>query len=1072
MQQLFPLPSTRMLTDVVRASACHVRRGIAILAVCLPGSLLFAQARPAPPAAAQPTATTFAPTAFAGLSYRNIGPNRGGRSIGASGSVQRPKEYYFGATGGGLWKTDDGGLTWRPVTDGQIRSSSVGAVAVAPSHPDTVYIGMGETELRGNIMQGDGVYRSVDAGKTWTHMGLAETQAIARVRVDPTNAATVYVAAFGHPYAKHAARGVYRSLDAGKTWQLVLSRGDSVGAIDLSIDQKNPKVLYAAFWQAYRRPWKLSSGGPMSGIFKSVDGGDSWVDITRNPGLPRGIIGKIGVSVSPVDGNRVYAIIEHDSGGVFVSDDAGATWTRTNDERKLRQRAFYYSRLNADPRVKDRVYVLNVGFWRSDDGGKTFPTQIRGTHGDFHDLWIAPDNNNRFISANDGGGAVTENGGATFTDQRFPTAQSYRVETTVDFPYHVCGAQQDNSTFCLPSNPNANNIFTAGQGPFGEWLYDVGGGESGYIAPHPTNPNIFYAGSQGALLTRYDRSTGILRDVQVYPRFFSGEPAGSLPERWQWTYPIVFSPHDPNILYTSSQHLWRTTNEGQSWERISPDLTIAADSTIGDSGGPITKDQNGPEFYATIFTIAPSKREPQTIWTGSDDGLVHITRDGGATWQNVTPTNLPKQSRISLIDASAHDAGKAYVAVKRYQNDDRAPHIFKTTDYGKTWAKIVDGIRSDAYVHVVREDPWRKGLLFAGTEHGVFVSFDDGIKWQELNLNLPDVQVPDLKILEHDLVIATHGRSMWILDDITAIRELTADVAKAGVQLFTPRDAIRRINDAAFSYHLNRQADSVVIDILDGSGSLVRRFVSRAADSASARAGTPEQQREPRGPTRTLGLNRFSWDLRYPGASVFPGMILWSARPQNGPLAPPGEYRVRITANGETKTAPFRITKHPNLTEFTDDDLREQFRVAMQIRDKVSAANEAVIQIRDLKSQIGDRTTRADDRALTTEGSRLTRSLGTVEEALYQVRNQSNQDPLNFPIKLNNKLAALQRSLETGDMRPTAGVLKVLEELSAELAVQLNSLDRIIQTDLAAFNRRLEARRLAPVVARQRTPAI
>lgn len=1064
------------MMDVAWAAARLPRRGVAILATLLPSSLLFGQARPDPARQppAQPVATTFPATAFAGLSYRNVGPNRGGRSIGASGSVQRSKEYYFGATGGGLWKTVDGGLTWRPVTDGQIRSSSVGAVAVAPSHPDTVYIGMGETELRGNIMQGDGVYRSVDAGKTWTHMGLAETQAISRVRVHPTDAATVYVAAFGHPYAKHSARGIYRSLDAGKTWQLVLSRGDSVGAIDLSIDQKNPKVIYAAFWQAYRRPWKLSSGGPMSGIFKSVDGGDTWVDITRNPGLPRGIIGKIGISVSPVDGSRVYAIVEHDSGGVFVSDDAGATWKRTNDERKLRQRAFYYSRLYADPKVKDRVYVLNVGFWRSDDGGKTFPTQIRGTHGDFHDLWIAPDDNNRFISANDGGGAVTENGGATFTDQRFPTAQSYRVETTRDFPYHVCGAQQDNSTFCLPSNPSANNIFTAGQGPFGEWLYDVGGGESGYIAPHPTNANIFYAGSQGALLTRYDRSTGILRDVQVYPRFFSGEPAGSLPERWQWTYPIVFSPHDPTVLYTSSQHLWRTTNEGQSWERISPDLTIAADSTIGDSGGPITKDQNGPEFYATIFTIAPSKREAETIWTGSDDGLVHITRDGGKSWQNVTPAGLPKQSRISLIDASSHEAGKAYVAVKRYQNDDRTPHIWKTTDYGTTWTKIVDGIRSDAYVHAVREDPWRKGLLFAGTEHGVFVSFDDGQKWQELVLNLPDVQVPDLKVLEHDLVIATHGRSMWVLDDITPIRELTADVAKAGVHLFTPREAVRRIKDAAFSYHLNRRADSVVVDILDGTGGLVRHFVSRSSDSATtASAAEPQDPRPrgPEGPSRTLGLNRFSWDLRYPGATVFPGMILWSARPQNGPLAPPGEYQVRISANGETKTAPFRVTRHPALTEFTDDDLREQFRVAMQIRDKVSAANEAVMQIRDLKAQIGDRTTKAADRGLTTDGNRLNASLGSVEEALYQVRNRSNQDPLNFPIRLNNKLAALQRSLETGDMRPSAGVLKVLEELSAELAGQLNRLDRLLETDLVAFNKKLEARRIAPAESKPRKTA-
>ncbi|MGQ0650256.1 MAG: WD40/YVTN/BNR-like repeat-containing protein [Gemmatimonadaceae bacterium] len=1040
-----------------------------VLALVLAPVLAQAQARP-PAQPAAPAPTVFPPSAFGGLGYRTIGPNRGGRSIAAAGSRQRPNEYYFGATGGGLWKTVDGGLNWRPVTDGQIRSSSVGAVAVAATHPDTVYIGMGETQLRGNIMQGDGVYRSIDAGRTWTHQGLAETQAIARVRVHPANGAAVYVAAFGHPYAKNKDRGIYRSMDAGKTWQLILYRGDSVGAVDLSIDQKNPQVVFAAFWQAYRRPWKLSSGGPGSGLFKSVDGGDSWVEITRNPGMPKGLMGKIGVAVSPVDGNRVYALVESDSGGVFVSDDAGATWRRSNDERKLRQRAFYFSRIYADPQVKDRVYVLNVEFWRSDDGGKTFPTSIRGTHADFHDLWIAPDNNNRFISANDGGGAVTENAGQSFSDQRYPTAQPYRVVTTKDVPYHVCGAQQDNSTFCLPGNPNEGGIFNAGQGAFGDWLYDVGGGESGYIAPHPVNPNLFYAGSQEALLTRYDRSTGILRDVQAYPRFFSGESAGSLPERWQWTFPIVFSPIDPNTVYTSSQHLWRTTNEGQSWERISPDLTLHADSTIGDSGGPITKDQNGPEFYATIFTIAPSKFEKETIWTGSDDGLVHITRDGGKSWQNVTPPDLPKLSRISLIDASPHDSGKAYVSVKRYQSGDRAPHIWKTTDYGKTWTKIASGIKSDAYVHVVREDPRRKGLLFAGTEHSVYVSFDDGARWQPLSLNLPDVQVPDLQIEQNDLVIATHGRSMWILDDIDPLRQLNADVLKANVHVFRPRNAVRRLNDAVVFYHLSKQADSAVVEILDPNGALVRRFVSSPGDTATtSRPAVMGETLGPGGgnspPTRRLGLNRFAWDLRYPGAIMFPGMILRSARPEVGPWAPPGDYQIRVTANGETKTERLTIVKHPKLTEYSDDDLREQFRVALQIRDKVSAANAAVIQIRRLTTQVDDRMTRAGDRVITTEGQRLKGLLGTVEEALYQVRNRSPRDALNYPVKLNNKLAALQRSLETGDMRPSAGVMQVLTELSGELDAQLQKLDALIANDLAALNRRLEAKKVEAVQA-------
>lgn len=1042
------------------------------LVLAAPRSLPGQQQQQRPPATPQqqPATSGFPATAFAGLQYRNIGPNRGGRSIASAGSAKRPKEYFFGAVGGGLWKTVDGGMTWRPVTDGQLKSSSVSAVAVSESNPDIVFIGMGETELRGNIMQGDGIYKSTDGGKTWTPSGLETTQAIARVRVHPTNPDIVFAAVFGHPSGKNAERGVYRSRDGAKTWSRMLYRGDSVGAVDLSIDPKNPNVIFAAMWEAYRKPWRMSSGGMAGGLFKSVDGGDTWIEITRNPGLPKGLIGKIGVAVSPVDGNRVYAIVENDSGGVFRSDDAGATWTRLNDERKLRQRAFYYSRIYADPLLKDRVYVLNTGLYRSDDGGKTFPTQLRGTHGDFHDLWIASDNSARMITSNDGGGAVTETSGQVWTAQRFPTAQAYHVATTKDFQYHVCGAQQDNSTFCIPSNPNVRDVFNAGQGSFGDWLYDVGGGESGYIAPHPANPNVFYAGSQGALLTRYDRSTGIMREVQVYPRFFSGESAASLPERWQWTYPIVFSPVDPNVLYTSSQHVWKSTNEGMSWERISPDLTAHVDSTLGDTGGPITHDQNGPEIFATVFTIAPSKTDANTIWTGSDDGLAYITRDGGKNWTNVTPPGIGRLSRISIIDASPHDPAKAYMAVKRYLQDDRAPYIWKTTDYGQTWKKIVKGIRTDDYVHVVREDPKRKGLLFAGAEHGVYVSFDDGENWQSLSLNLPDVQVPDLQIEENDLVIATHGRSMWILDDIGPIRQLTSEAVKAPLTVFAPRDVIRRVNDANFYFHLAKAADSVVVEVADAAGKPVRRFVGLPSDTLKKERPLTDEEMyfglltlPP--PGFRAGLNKFRWDLRYGGATVFDGMILWSAIPQWGPLAPPGEYTVRVTANGESRSQKLRIMKDPRLKEFTDADLVEQFTLAMKIRDRLSAANEGVIQTRDVKRQIGERTRQAGDKALTADGDQLSKSFSGVEEELYQVRNRSGQDPLNFPIKLNNRLATLQLFLESGDMRPTAGSRKVFEELSAALDVQLKRLDTLIQTDLERFNAKLRMRKLEPVKA-------
>lgn len=994
------------------------------------------------------------------LSWRNIGPLRGGRSLSSMGSPGRPNEYYFGATGGGLWKTVDGGNEWFPVTDGQISSSSIGAVAVAETNPDVVYIGGGETQLRGSITQGDGVYKTTDGGKTWRHLGLKETQAISRIRIHPTNPDIVYVSALGHPYGDNEERGVFRSTDGGNTWKKILYVSDKAGAADIVIDRTNPKVLYASTWQVYRKAWKMWGGGPDCKLFKSVDGGDSWIELTNNPGMPEGPIGKIGVAVSPANPNRVWAVVEANEGGVFRSDDGGWTWKRTNAERKLRQRAFYYSRLVADPWDENIVYGLNVNMYKSYDGGVTFDEQIRPPHGDNHDLWIDPNNPQRMISSNDGGANVSINGGKTWTEQDFCTTQFYHVTTTSDVPYHVAGAQQDNSTLAMPSDGWDH---MQARGPNHGWYYAVGGGESGYITQSPTDPDIFYAGSQGALLTRYDRSNGQVRDIQVYPRFFSGEPAESLPERWQWTFPIVFSPQDPSIMYTCSQHVWKTTDDGQSWEKISPDLTYADPETLGKTGGVITMDMNGPEIYATVFALTPSFHDVNTIWAGSDDGKIHITRDGGKSWKDITPKDLPQFSRVSIIDESKHNPGTAYVAANRYQVDDRQPYVYRTTDYGKTWTKIVNGIADGHFARAVREDHVRPGLLFLGTEHGAYVSFDSGDSWQSLQLNLPDTPIRDLVVKNDDVVLGTHGRGFWILDDINPMRQISEELAAQKAILYQPSDPIRGVYNLKVQYHLNEMPDKVTIEILDAEGNIVDTFTG----------DKPSYKRDPnlpywmRGgsstPTTAEGLNTFTWDLRYPGATAFDGMIIWSARPTSGPKAPPGKYQVRFIAEDYEQTYPFEIKMDPNLKGITVADLEEQFELAMNIRNKTTLANEAVIDIRAIKAHLHKQLSGGDHAELGASAEVLTEKLSAIEEELYQVRNQSNQDPLNFPIKLNNRLASLRRSLENGDARPTNGAYQVFEELSKELDVHLNNLKGVINNDLPKVNQLLKQSNLEEV---------
>ena len=1027
-----------------------------------------------------PQAVTLDSAFLAGYRWRNLGPDRGGRSIAASGVVGRPLEGYFGATGGGLWKTTDGGENWVPVTDFKITSASVGAVAVSETDPDLVFIGTGETAIRGNIMPGDGVYRSRDAGETWEHVGFSESHGIAKIRIHPTNPDIVYVASFGKYGAPSEERGLFRSTDGGDSWERILFRDERTGAVDLALDRNNPDVLYAALWEAFRKEYTMSSGGPGSGMFKSTDGGDTWTEITRNSGMPpEGVVGRIGLAVSSANSGRVFALFEHADGGLFRSDDGGETWELVNDERRIRQRAFYYTHVFADHHDPDVVYVQNTSLFRSTDGGATYEVINNGTHGDFHDFWISPDDPAHLIVANDGGGAVSFDTGQHWTDQEFSTAQFYHAVTTAHVPFHVCGSQQDNSTLCLPSAWNANRFGFGAAPRFGDppqsitegsmnVAYQAGGGEPGYIAPDPKDLDIYFSGTNnGRYLDRFNRRLGTSREVNPYPWFYSGEPASEMVERWQWTFPIIFSPIDPNVLYTSSNRLWKTTNGGDDWEAISGDLTRADPMTLGHSGGPITGDMNGPEVYATIFSVGPGKVDIDVIWTGSDDGLVHVTRDGGATWTNVTPPDMPDFGRVSQIDASAFEAGRAYISVRKPLLNDLSPYLWKTDDYGATWTKIVNGIRDDAYVHAVREDPNRAGLLYAGTQHGMYISYDDGANWQELNPGFPDVPVSDVIVEHNELAIGSHGRGFWVLDNLAPLRQARPGLTEEAVALFDPASAYRSANGALLSWWFREAPEEARLEILDAAGTMLRSYEpaprpdpAAEADSADAEGGasaTPPARDRWAGPAMPAeaGLNTLHWDLRTAPAATFPGMILWGVRTM-APVVPPGTYTVRLNADGEVRETEIEVVRHPWIEDVTDEDLQEQFAFGMRIRERVNEANSAVIAIRRVKSQLDDRLGTSDDARLAEAAAALRSAASEVEGSIYQVRNRSNQDPLNFPIRVNNRLANLLSMSERGDGRPGSGMYEVFEIMVAELEGYTARLEEVWANELAAVNRELE----------------
>ncbi|NDQ58279.1 MAG: glycosyl hydrolase [Acidipila sp.] len=999
---------------------------------------------------------------FKGMKWRQIGPFRGGRVIAVAGVPGDPSTFYFGAVAGGVWKTTNGGSDWTPLFDKQA-VSSIGSIAVAPSDPNVIYVGTGEACIRGNISHGDGVYRSTDAGKTWVNVGLKDTRHIGRVIVHPRNPNILFVAALGHAYGPNAERGVFRSLDAGKTWEKVLYKDDRTGAIDITFDPANPHVLFASLWEASRSPWGMTSGGAGSGLYRSGDDGATWKRLDGN-GLPKGILGRIGVSVSGADSNRVYALIEAAEGGLYRSDDGGEKWMKINGGFEFRQRAWYYTHVFADPKDPNTVYILNVGMHRSTDGGHSF-ARVPAPHGDNHALWIDPANPQRMIEGNDGGATISVDGGKSWTRQdNQPTAQFYHVTTDTRYPYYVYGAQQDNSTVAISSRSDTGVIDRA------QW-YAVGGCESGHIAVDPRDANIVYAGCYGGHISRFDKRTEQTQEVTPYPEDPMGWGAADIQHRFQWTAPILISPNDPNVLYHAAEVLFRSTNGGMSWTAISPDLTRNDKSKQQASGGPITKDNTSVEYYDTIFALAESSLAKGQIWVGTDDGLVQLTRDGGKNWQNITPHIMPEWGRVSSIEPSSFDAGTAYVAVDHHQVDDFRPWIFKTSDFGKSWSKLGNGIPETTYVRVVREDPSRKGLLYAGTETGIYISFDDGAHWQPLQLNLPTTPIHDLVVKGDDLVVATHGRSFWILDDLAPLRQLTSEIAKTETHLYSPQSALRDRwgsfggrgpygqnppDGAVIDYYLKAapgEKDEVTLEILDAGGKPVRKFTNKPKKTDDAGAAGEDSGATAKLPVEA-GMNRFAWDLNYEDAKKTPGAIIWGGS-LNGPQVPPGTYQVVLTVAGKKQTAPLEIKMDPRVTT-PAADLQKQFDLLMQIRDRISAAHEAVNQMRDYRAQSQAVVKRlgegAQAKKIKAAVEELDQKMKPVEEEILQVKSKAPQDPLNYPIKLNNRLAALAGAVGSADAAPTAQEYAVFAALNGQLGVQLKRWEEIKAKEVAALN--------------------
>jgi photosystem II stability/assembly factor-like uncharacterized protein len=1054
------------------------------------------------------------------LEWRCIGPFRGGRVVAVAGDYADPNTFYFGACAGGVWKTTDAGTYWENVSDGFFKTSAVGALAVAPSDSNVIYAGMGETTIRIDVSHGDGVYRSTDAGRTWAHVGLADTRHIGKIRIDPHNPEIVYVAALGHAFGPNDERGVFKSTDGGANWRKVLFKSDKAGAVDLTLDETNPRILYAAIWEAYRSFWQISSGGPDSGLWQSTDGGETWADIGDRPGLPAGVKGKIGVAASPAQPGRVWALIEHQpEGGLYRSDDYGAHWEKVCDNQNLLSRAWYYTHITADPQDPDTVYINNLSLWKSTDGGKTF-NEIATPHGDNHDLWIDPRNSRRMVHGDDGGAKISLNGGVTWTTiYNQPTAQFYHIATDNRSPYYVYGTQQDNTSVAVPSRSH-HSCITWGD------CYIAGTGESGYIAVRPDDHNIVYVGAIGSSpgggnsLQRYDHRTRQIRLITTWPETKSGYGASEHKYRFAWTYPIVISPHDPNRLYIGGNIVFTSTNEGQSWEPISQDLTRADPETLKPTGGPVNKDAIGAETYATVFALAESPHQQGVLWAGSDDGLIHISRDAGASWSNITPPDLPEWTMMSCIELSPHDPASAYVAGTRYKLDDYQPYLYKTEDYGQSWRRINDGIRADDFTRVIRVDPARPGLLYAGTETGVYISFDDGGSWQPFQLNLPVAPVHDLLIKDNDLIAGTHGRSIWVLDDITPLHQVGD--ATGDTHLFTPRATVhisegvdwsndnpgksyvgavggglivsktpenavvRKYldvgqnppNGAIITYRLSEKPSGTIsLTFSDSQGRVIRRFSSLeppAPDQDKPKDKDDPQAKELKIPANA-GWNRFIWDTRYAPANRIQGKDPAAEMIIAGPLAAPGSYQVTLEAGGQRLTESFTIVKDRDVPA-TQEDLQAQFDLLMRMHQRTNDTVDAINRARDLRQQLDGWSKRAADlpsgKPIAEAAAALKAKVLEIEQTLQVPDLRPGwADNYNHGVRLLEQLLSIPAVVSLGDYRPTDQALAAFEQLSDTIGATISQLDQLIETDLAALNRQIAGASIGAITPSAARPA-